>query len=346
MAKYYDISEWNKLLHLQTRGTRSKVVVSHPISGELYYFKSSHKKEKIDYKYEFWSEIIASEVGKTLGFDMLEYNIAYNEGEIGCISKSMVTEGKNNLTEGISYLTGYDNTYNPQDKQSYNAYTFQFIRKALGLFRLGDAIPELIKVIILDSLLGNSDRHQENWGFITEYNDIIEEIKKSGIEVEKNIVGKFFIKFMSAISKENSDDFKKVVKNIDLIMPSTFAPIYDSGSCLGREKTDSSVTKMLTDKNMLEAYINRGKAEIRWENEQLSHFGLIEKVKTEYPSIVNAIIDDVVNRFNEQRIREIVSNIDRTLPENLNIHKLPDERKELISKMITLRLNKLKGLRS
>jgi len=276
---------------------------------------------------------------------MLKYDIAYNSGEIGCISKSIVTEGKNNLTEGIRYLSGYDNTYNPQDKQSYSAYTFQFIREALKLFGFEDSIREIIRVIILDSIIGNSDRHQENWGFITEYNDIIAEIRKTGVDIGKTIVGKLGILLVSVINKTKKEDLHKVFKNVDLIMPSTFSPIYDSGSCLGREIEDDRVSKMLSDRNMLDAYINRGKAEIRWENEHLSHFGLIEKVKDEYPSEVNAIIDVVSNRFNEQRLREIVSNIDRNLPENLNIHKLPVERKELISKMITLRFNKLKGLR-
>ena len=174
---------------------------------------------------------------------------------------------------------------------------------------------------------------------------MINKIKEAAIELEKNSIVKLSYKVFSIITKTKKEDISKVMNNIPLIMPSTFSQIYDSGSCLGREIEDNRVIKMLTDKNMLEAYINRGKAEIRWENKHLSHFELIEKVKNEYPSVVNAIIDVVVNRFNEQRIREIVSNIDRELPENLNIHKLPDERKELISKIITLRLNKLKGLR-
>jgi len=276
---------------------------------------------------------------------MLKYDIAYNSGEIGCISKSMVTEGKNNLTEGIRYLSGYDNTYNPQDKQSYSEYTFQFIKEALELFSLEDSIEDIIKVIILDSIIGNSDRHQENWGFITEYNDTIKELEKTGFDIGNSSAGKLITKIISIISKKKGEAFRKVVNNYKLILPSTFSPIYDSGSCLGREVEDDRVSKMLNDKNMIDAYINRGKAEIRWENKHISHFELIEKVKVEYPNIVNEIIDEVISRYNEQRIREIVNNIDTELPQSLNIHKLPNKRKELISKMITLRFNKLKGLK-
>lgn len=47
---------------------------------------------------------------------MLDYNIAYDtkhKQKIGCISKSMVLSSKNKLTEGITYLRGFNAQYNP-----------------------------------------------------------------------------------------------------------------------------------------------------------------------------------------------------------------------------------------
>ena len=40
------------------------------------FFKTSLKKKEKDYTYEFWSEIIASEIGRLLGFDTLVYDVA------------------------------------------------------------------------------------------------------------------------------------------------------------------------------------------------------------------------------------------------------------------------------
>lgn len=170
MAKFYDITEWNEKPFFNTKGTRNKCVVSNPEDDCVYFFKTSMLKEGKDYKPEFWSEIISSEVGRSLGFDVLEYNIAKHESEIGCISKSMNTE-EECLTEGVSILTGYDNTYKPENKESYSAYTFHFIKSAIESFNLGEQIEDIIKTIIFDSIIGNSDRHQENWGFITPYKE-------------------------------------------------------------------------------------------------------------------------------------------------------------------------------
>jgi hypothetical protein len=73
MAKLYNISAWSEQSWWNTGGTRDKKIYLSPEDGELYYFKQSFKKGKRDYTYEFWSEIIASEVGEHLGFDILPH---------------------------------------------------------------------------------------------------------------------------------------------------------------------------------------------------------------------------------------------------------------------------------
>src|SRR5574344_900154 len=99
MAKFLDITNWNEKPYFNTKGTRNKCVVSDPKDESLYFFKTSLLKDKKDYKTEFWSEIISSEIGRYLGFNVLEYNIAKHRDELGCISKSMNTENEC-LTEG------------------------------------------------------------------------------------------------------------------------------------------------------------------------------------------------------------------------------------------------------
>ena len=83
MANFYDITEWNEKPFFNTKGTRNKCVVSNPEDDSVYFFKTSMLKEGKDYKPEFWSEIISSEIGRSLGFDVLEYNIAKHGSEIG-----------------------------------------------------------------------------------------------------------------------------------------------------------------------------------------------------------------------------------------------------------------------
>lgn len=146
IADFYDISRWQEQKHISTGGTRNKAVFLNPHDDAGYFFKTSLKKEDKDYKYEFWSEIIASEIGHLLGFDVLKYDIAYNGLELGCISKSMIPSKNESLIEGYRVLTGFDSSYTSENKKGY---TFQFIRNALKHHGLGEAIEDIIRIIVL-----------------------------------------------------------------------------------------------------------------------------------------------------------------------------------------------------
>ncbi len=341
MAEFYDITKWNEKPWFQTGGTRSKVIVENPATHLEYYFKTSLKRELKDYKYEYWSEIIASEVGSLLGFDMLIYDVAFNRGEMGCISKSMVTEGQNKLTEGISYLTGFDTTYNPDDKNSKKQYTFQLIRDSLNYFQLGHYIENIVEIIILDSIIGNGDRHQENWGIITEYSDVVKMLEEIAKLEKKGFFEKSLFAILALKSKAKREETVKLVEEFRLKMPGKFSQIYDSGSCLGRELDDDKLKQMLKDKSMLEAYIRRGVSEIHWEGEKLNHFELISEINKIYPEAVKKIVSRVKRKFDEKTIQKSVENIDLKLPKYLEEHKLPNDRKEFVIKLIALRVQTL-----
>lgn len=344
MAKFYDITEWNDKPFLNTKGTRNKCVVSNPADDSVYFFKTSMLKEGKDYKPEFWSEIISSEVGRLLGFNVLEYNIAKHGNEVGCISKSMNTE-EECLTEGVSILTGYDNTYEPEDKDSYSTYTFHFIKSAIESFNFDGHVADIIKTIIFDSIIGNSDRHQENWGFITPYNET---------ELTNEEATQLFSKLKDRF-KQIRDFFTKNgdvnpggnVKMKILKMEGEYSPIYDSGCCLAREKSEEAVEQMLNNKTMLDSFINRGKSEIRWGDNgvKLNHFDLIKNIRGEFQEIVDDIINNVISLYDENKIREIVFYIDKELPNDIrDRYGLSSARKELICRLINERFLKLKSI--
>lgn len=346
MADFYDISNWQEKPWFQTGGTRSKMIVENPDNHADYYFKTSLKKINKDYKYEFWSEIIASEVGQLLGFNVLKYDIAYNGKELGCISKSMVTPGIDKLNEGISYLTGYDNTYQPADKKgSKTQYTFQFIVDALKSFKLDRFIENIVDIVIFDSLIGNSDRHQENWGVLTEYNDVIKLLKDLPAKKKKSGFEHLVYQTFKLLSRSTNSEYNQVVKVIELSSSSgSFAPIYDSGSSLGREKDEEKIKQILKDSIMMEAFIRRGESEIHWEGEKLNHFELIKQINNGYPEFVSNVIKRVESNYNKDQIQQIVFGIDKSVPQNITMNKLSEQRKEFIIKIISLRFEKLKEI--
>jgi hypothetical protein len=352
---YTDVTDWNHIVYQNTTGSRSKKIITNPENDDEYFFKGSKELPdgEIRYPTEFWSEIVSSKIGRYLKFNILDYNIAYNkEGtqKIGCLSKSMVLNSENKLTEGKVYLTGYKSSYNPEkDKKDY---TFQFIKNTLFFFNYEKYIKNLLEIIVFDALIGNSDRHQENWGIITNFNQTIkdfdEKINKNTDKWYKN----WGLKFLKNLTIIQAEKFKKnfftISKKTDLIIESdfvknNFSPIYDSGCCLGREFEFDKVKKMLNDKQMQDAYIRKGVSEIHWEgkNKKLNHFELIKSLQLEYPEEIKLLINKVDAIFKSEDIKVIINNIDKNLPKELKTHKLPIERKKLMVKLINLRFNKL-----
>ena len=103
---------------------------------------------------------------------------------------------------------------------------------------------------------------------------------------------------------------------------------------------------MLKNEQELNAYLNRGESEIHWENEKLNHFELIKKLlATSYREITEKIIDRVIGRFNAEGIERIINHIDVVVPPDFERYKLPEPRKRLIFKLVTLRFERLRNLR-
>jgi hypothetical protein len=345
-ATFTDISGWHKNVHYSTGGTRSKYIALHPETNEEYFFKGSKETplREIRYPTEFWSEIISSKIGQFLGFPMLDYNIAYDskhKQKIGCLSKSMVLNSKNKLTEGVAYLTGFNSKYIPS--QHKKDYTFQFICNALENFYLENYVENIIEIIVFDSVIGNSDRHQENWGVLSTYEqdeNIVKEQISTAFDKIKNKIKR--------LSNNNSKEEAKIQVNINpkyisYLYNHQFAPIYDSGCCLGREHTDEKVLKMLNDSQMIEAYIRKGESEIHWEGNlnKRKHFELIELLLENYPTETKKYIARVKENYNSESIKVIIENTDINVPKDLINFKLSETRKQLMYKLVTLRIEKL-----
>lgn len=338
--------------HLNTTGSRSKKIVVKPESDDEYFFKGSKELStgEIRYPMEFWSEIVSSKIGQYLGFNMLDYNIAYNSRfnqKIGCISKSMVEHSENRLTEGISYLTGFDSAYNPEKDKG--KYTFSFISKALKQYKLQKHMASFVEMLIFDALISNSDRHQENWGFIVNYHVLLNTLENE----TKKRSGGFFVQILYSLFRfvvhhlpKHSELPKRYLKAQSELAPHGFSPIYDSGCCLGREIEDGKIGNYLVDNQMLESYVSKGSSEIRWEisKKKKSHFELIKHLKSDYPDIINNVLERLRKKFKEEEIKEIIGNIDSNLPSNLSKYKLAENRKELMIKILTLRSQKLQEL--
>ncbi|TAF44304.1 MAG: hypothetical protein EAZ51_03495 [Sphingobacteriales bacterium] len=352
MAKLYNISEWNEQSWWNTGGTRDKKIYLNPEDGELYYFKQSFKKGQRDYKYEFWSEIIASEIGELLGFDILPYHIAIRGNVVGCISKSMINQASEELIEGGKYLQAFDNTFKPENIKLRNQYNFDLILNALVSFKKEKHLKELAETIVFDALIGNSDRHQENWAIINVHTIISEgvaQVEKGIITGEINEMPNWLKKIVKALYTVKGK-IRPEIQTARLMLPkiTRFAPIYDSGCSFGRELDDERVKNMLNNEQEIQKYIAKGQAEIHWESNKISHFELIVKL-LESEGLKDIVLDPlkrITEQFDPKKVEQIVLYVDKELFDLGNSNYLPKERKELVLKLLTLRLNKLREIYS
>lgn len=334
---------------MNTGGTRDKKVYLNPEDGELYYFKQSFKKGNRDYTHEFWSEIIASEIGAFLGFTILPYHIAIRNDVVSCISKAM-NSNTEELMEGGKYLQAFDPTFNPEETKLRGMYNLDLIVKALEFFKKENHLRELFEIFVFDALIGNSDRHQENWAIINEETATPESLPKINgvIETEEiESLPNWLKNLTKAVYKEGSKE--KIPLELQLAMlilykKTRFAPIYDSGCSFGRELADHRVELLLNNEAEMNKYVNRGLSEIHWKSNKISHFDFIKNLIAEgqRKEYVLEVLARVIEKFDQKQIEGIVANVDQDLIELNNPHFLPQNRKELIVKLLASRFEKLK----
>ncbi len=201
--KFIDASEWQELSWYNSGGTRAKKVLQDP-QGNEYYFKCSEKKPAKDgkaekfYKYEFWNEIIAYQLGKNLGLNMLRYDVAIFDGEIGCISPKMTVTDQEQLIEVGRFMTALNSDFLPEDYKTRTEYTFQLLEKTFTYFKLHKYSNFFFETLLFDIIIGNTDRHQENWAFIGNTSNLVEALNEIEAEVKQNGFKslKWYIKFL------------------------------------------------------------------------------------------------------------------------------------------------------
>lgn len=352
--QFIDASDWQELAWYNSGGTRAKKVLQDH-NGNEFYFKCSEKKPAKDgkpakhYKYEFWNEIIAYQLGKHLGLNMLQYDVAVFEGEIGCISPKMIVSGDEQLLEMGRFMTAINSDFLPENTKTRTEYTFQLLAQTLEYFKIDKYLPFFFQTLLFDVIIGNTDRHQENWAFIGKNTLVTTSLSMIEAEAKEKGFHKlswFFRGIYNRVFDKEKNELNELGKQIILetINISKTAPIYDSGSSLARELTDERVEFYLSKEEELKKYVNNGKAELHWKKRKLTHYDLVkELLNSAYAGEVNDAAKFLEN-WRSDIVTEIVTITDQHIPVKWQEYRIPDNRKKLILKLLTLRFEKLIGL--
>lgn len=226
------------------------------------------------------------------------------------------------LYHGVDILKDYIDSFVITKKPVCSFQDWEKLCYKDGIFH--NFLINFIDIIIFDAIIGNTDRHTENWAFI-----------------KKNIK----IDFQVEISSKNKYGLNKFFgskKKIDFKFDSySFAPIYDSGSCLGREKDKNIINDFLSNSVNIEKYILNGKSEIKWGNKSLNLFDIAKEVYYLYNELFEEKISKLKNNDLLISIHNIIDNVDINVPKEFENFKLSLQRKKMIYKIIEHRINYL-----
>lgn len=117
---------------------------------------------------EYLSEKIASMIAKKINIDSASIDIGTRNGRIGSMSYS-VLKSDEILVEGIQFISSYKSSYNQDtlyDDISHEYYSLEMIENSIKNVGIVSVPDEFYKMLIFDFIIGNNDRHQNNWGFI------------------------------------------------------------------------------------------------------------------------------------------------------------------------------------
>ncbi len=258
----------NSLVGDEQLGSKSKFWFEH--EGRRWLFKRAR-----DNTGEDWAEKVAAEVARRVHVDAADVELANYLERRGSASLSFVGANEN-LVHGNEILAGQIFGYDRQKKLRQSDHTFDNIVAAVRTM-LGGAdsyhavLRELARYIVLDALICNTDRHHENWGFLTFIFDDGAGGKGSGFRI---------------------------------------APSFDHASSLGRELLPDRAHQVL-ETGGIEAYARRGHGGVYWnqaDRHGANPLHLVELANQKFPDYFRAALADVAGTP-VQRLLDIVDEV-------------------------------------
>ncbi len=155
--------EW--VIDREDMGTKTKFWYRDPDDDVNWLFKYPRSDTG-----EHWAEKIAEEVASVLGIRHAKVELAEFEGDRGSATESFARGGRA-LCHGNELLEWTVGGYDPKKKFHQSEHTLANIFAGMDrVFEKPEAASRakhtLAEYAVLDALIGNTDRHHENWGLL------------------------------------------------------------------------------------------------------------------------------------------------------------------------------------
>ncbi len=130
---------------------------------------------------EDWAECVVARIAHLLGIPHAEYELARtDDGRLGVLTWTFLESRADGLEIGNWILAGSDSTYprveEPGKHRMSPGHTVEAVLQHCSLARppvgfeapavIANGADVMVGYLMLDALVGNTDRHDENWGWI------------------------------------------------------------------------------------------------------------------------------------------------------------------------------------
>ncbi len=149
-------AEWTEIEGLSSTGKRVKAWYVRNSDNKSFLYKLPKRYENFNFiTFEMWTEIIAYQVGISLGLELPAIYPAKNQDEYGVLVENFLKPNEA-LIEAKDFLNY------PREKPSHNIKFIEFVLK--NVFSDKMLWHKFKQMLVYDCLIGNNDRHDENWG--------------------------------------------------------------------------------------------------------------------------------------------------------------------------------------
>lgn len=164
-----DFSFWEEYKGASEGSGRSeKIWLQNPDTEQIGLFKFKKDKETTDHI----SECIAFQLAMFLDIPCARFELGKYRGRDGSMSYNIIEKASETLIEGIYFIYYSYPFYDSEkfiDLRTHHRYSIEMILQSIGKFV---SIDGFMKMILFDFLIGNSDRHQNNWAVIKDQTEM------------------------------------------------------------------------------------------------------------------------------------------------------------------------------
>ncbi|MBN1974073.1 MAG: hypothetical protein JW787_10575 [Sedimentisphaerales bacterium] len=294
------IDDWRKdetYEGIYPKGTRDKSAYFSPEAVDEKYLKGNYrylfKLSRSKFPWQFWGEIIAYRLGLITGIEVppahIGLNNEYNPGEAtyGALIEWFYDDKKDTYIEGGQIMEGIIKDYDRQKGTQHNFLSIpHFVKNSTGYWA---------GVFTLDCLIGNTDRHQDNWGLILK----------------------------DAKTKKSKQGFV------------LFSPAFDNGTALGYEILEENIDKYKDEKLFEKYLTNprHARHHMKWSLDQLdviNFYEFMKKFVLEFKDSKDIICKHL--RFERSQVEEVMNPLVSAVTDNT--YSLTQKRLHFIMELI------------